>query len=116
MRTRDHMKYINNKMQKDTSSWIKHKEVLNYSYFKPGRLRVIITVTNVVLKFLGLPELIPNLKRTSFYRTPLVAASEITLHVAPSNCPKLCGNCAFPQNFHTRKLGELTALYAVNVN
>ena len=22
--------------------------------------------------------------------------------------PKLCGNCAFPQNFHTRKLGEIT--------
>ena len=25
----------------------------------------------------------------------------------------LCGNCAFPQNFHTRKLGEITAFYAV---
>ena len=24
--------------------------------------------------------------------------------------PKLCGNCAFPQNFHTRKLGEITVL------
>ena len=101
-------------MQKDTSSWIKQKEILNYSYLKPRRL--IITVTNVVLKFLGLTELLPNLKRTSFYRTPLVAASEITLHVAPANRPKLCANCAFPQNFHTRKLGELTAFYAVNVN
>ena len=27
--------------------------------------------------------------------------------------PKLCGNCAFPQNFHTKKLGEITAFYAV---
>ena len=27
--------------------------------------------------------------------------------------PKLCGNCAFPQNFHTRKLGKVTAFYAV---
>ena len=27
--------------------------------------------------------------------------------------PKLCGNCAFPQNFHTRKLGEITVFYAV---
>ena len=26
---------------------------------------------------------------------------------------KLCGNCAFPQNFHTRKLGEITIFYAV---
>ena len=24
-----------------------------------------------------------------------------------------CGNCAFPQNFHTRKLGEITVFYAV---
>ena len=23
------------------------------------------------------------------------------------NCPKLCGNFAFPQNLHTRKLGEI---------
>ena len=27
--------------------------------------------------------------------------------------PKLCGNCAFPQNFHTRKLGEITVFYAM---
>ena len=24
-----------------------------------------------------------------------------------ANRPKLCGNCAFPQNFHTRKLGQI---------
>ena len=27
--------------------------------------------------------------------------------------PKLCGNCAFPQSLQTRKLGEITVLYAV---
>ena len=27
--------------------------------------------------------------------------------------PKLCGNCAFPQNFHTRELGEISVFYAV---
>ena len=27
--------------------------------------------------------------------------------------PKLCGNCAFPHHFHTRKLGEITVFYAV---
>ena len=27
--------------------------------------------------------------------------------------PKLCENRAFPQNFHTRKLGEITIFYAV---
>ena len=25
----------------------------------------------------------------------------------------ICGNCAFPQNFHTRKLGEIRIFYAV---
>ena len=28
--------------------------------------------------------------------------------------PKLCGNCAFPQNFHTRKLGAILVFYAVH--
>ena len=32
-----------------------------------------------------------------------------------ANRPKLWGNCAFPQNFHTRKLGEITVFFAVNV-
>ena len=27
--------------------------------------------------------------------------------------PKLCGNFAFPQNFHIRKIGEITAFYAI---
>ena len=30
-----------------------------------------------------------------------------------ANRPKLCGNCAFAQNFHTRKLGEITVFFAV---
>ena len=34
-----------------------------------------------------------------------------------ANRPKLCGNCSFPQNFHTRKLGEITVFFVVyNVN
>ena len=32
-----------------------------------------------------------------------------------ANRPKLCGNCAFPQNFHTRKVGEITVFSAVEV-
>ena len=27
--------------------------------------------------------------------------------------PKLCGNYAFPQNVHARKLGEITVFFAV---
>ena len=30
-----------------------------------------------------------------------------------SIAPKLCGNCAFPQYFHTMKLGEILVVYAV---
>ena len=30
-----------------------------------------------------------------------------------ANYPKLYGNCAFPQNFHTKKLGEITVFYAI---
>ena len=29
--------------------------------------------------------------------------------------PKLCGNCAFPQNIHARKLDEITVFLAVLV-
>ena len=29
---------------------------------------------------------------------------------------KLCGNCAFSQNFHTMKLGEITVFFAVYLN
>ena len=29
------------------------------------------------------------------------------------NHRKLCGNCAFPQNFHTRELGEITVFFVV---
>ena len=31
-------------------------------------------------------------------------------------CPKLCGNCAFLQNFHNRKSGEIAVFYAVKVS
>ena len=30
-----------------------------------------------------------------------------------SERPKICGNWVFPENFHTRKLGEITVFYAV---
>ena len=34
----------------------------------------------------------------------------------PGIHPKLCGNCAFTQTFHTRTLGEITAFYSVYLN
>ena len=30
-----------------------------------------------------------------------------------ANCPKLCGNCAFSQSYHTKRLGEITVLFAI---
>ena len=34
-------------------------------------------------------------------------------HSFPAIRPTLCGNCVFPQNFHTRKSGETTIFFAV---
>ena len=34
-----------------------------------------------------------------------------SFRIVSGESPKLCGNCAFPQNFHTRKLGEITIFY-----
>ena len=33
-----------------------------------------------------------------------------------SPSPELCGNCSFPQNFHTRKLGEIAVFFAVTIS
>ena len=56
-------------------------------------------------------------KVSSFHLFP---GADILLNGAVSEeCPairlKLCGNCAFPQNFHTGKLGEISVLYLVIV-
>ena len=32
-----------------------------------------------------------------------------------ANYPKVCGNCAFSQNFHARKLGEIMVFSAAKV-
>ena len=29
---------------------------------------------------------------------------------------KVCGNCALPQNFHTRNFGKITAFYAMSTS
>ena len=31
-------------------------------------------------------------------------------------CPKLCGNCAFLHNFHTKKLGKIAVFYVVIIS
>ena len=36
-------------------------------------------------------------------------------HTSGRKIPKLCGNCAFPQIFHTMKLGEISVFFAVLV-
>ena len=59
------------------------------------------------------------------HRTPPVAAPEAKESVSPKPgdkkiiskflyvLSKLCGKCDFPQNFHTRKLDEITVFCAV---
>ena len=36
-----------------------------------------------------------------------------SFHIVLGNRPKLCGNSTLPQNFHTRKLGEIMISYAI---
>ena len=36
-----------------------------------------------------------------------------SLRIVSDDSPKLCGNSTLPQNFHTRKLGEIMVSYAV---
>ena len=40
-----------------------------------------------------------------------VIPSNLLLWKCCGNRPKQSGNCAFPQNFHTSKLGEITVFY-----
>ena len=44
---------------------------------------------------------------------PLISWCAEILWKGTANRPKLCGSCAFPQNFHTRKLDENTVFFAV---
>ena len=39
-----------------------------------------------------------------------------SFRIASGDWPKLCGSCAFLQDFHTRKLGEIKVFYAVSNN
>ena len=45
--------------------------------------------------------------------SPLPALQKNTVISPNFLAQKLCGNCAFPQNFHTRKLGEITIFLVV---
>ena len=36
-----------------------------------------------------------------------------SFHIVLCESREIMRNCAFPQNFHTRKLGEITLFYAV---
>ena len=38
-----------------------------------------------------------------------------SFRIVSDESPELCGYCAFPQNFHTRKFGEITVFFAVHI-
>ena len=42
-----------------------------------------------------------------------IFGSSVSLWHLLNHDPKPCGNCAFLQNFHIMKLGEITVFYAV---
>ena len=55
------------------------------------------------------------------FQAKTVKHTQIIRRQKPTNCLKVfdhfclkfCGNCAFPQNFYTRKLGKILVFYAV---
>ena len=47
--------------------------------------------------------------KTAYYNKEFCAAKFLWKDTVPGNC----GNCAFPQSFQTRKLGEITGFFAV---
>ena len=42
------------------------------------------------------------------------ANTKILPNILVGKCWKICGNCAFPQNFHTRILDEISVFYVVS--
>ena len=59
-----------------------------------------------------------NYYRTNFYtaKNTVISPNFLVWNFcgkARTNRPKLCGNCAFQQNFYTRKLDEITVFFAV---
>ena len=71
-----------------------------------SELRVSITASNTVINLISWCE--NFVERHSFH-----IVSGYSFHILFAIRPKLCGNCAFPQNFNTRKLGEFTVFFAV---
>ena len=56
-------------------------------------------------------DILFDLRQDSILRPRLFTQSKIPQLC--ENYAKLCKNCAFPQNFHTKKLGEITIFYAL---
>ena len=46
---------------------------------------------------------------------PMGNALIISLHRLRPGSLTLCGNCAFPRSFYTRKLGKITVFYVVEI-
>ena len=63
---------------------------------------------NVVSKSSRLTHLLPLISYYTLTKYQKIRGFPVILHcVKYVNRPKLCGNCVYQQNFHTRKLGEI---------
>ena len=56
----------------------------------------------------------PSVYGSAILTIVAITAQHNVISTNHPNRSKLCGNCAFPQNFHTRKLAEITVFYAVH--
>ena len=68
----------------------------------------VISSNFLVWKFCGKTQFPHSFGREILWKGTVSA-------VVSANRPKLCRNCAFPQNFHTKKLGEIALFYVVVV-
>ena len=75
-------------------------------------LILALKIVNYLQKFLYYESSTRNYKNYKFPGVEILWEGIVSAEL-PVNRRKLCRNYAFPQNFHIRKLGEITVFYAV---
>ena len=83
------------------SDWIRRDTYLSVFSLNAGKYRPLFTRCEIHIYFIDFKYSL-QLDAEYWYRRP--------------NSPKLWRNCGFPQNSHTRKLGEITVFYVLSLS
>ena len=71
----------------------------------------------MLMRFSGTMVEIRDLSLVIIAKTPVISPNFLVWKFCgKAQIPHSCGNCAFPQNFHTRKSGEITVFFAMDFN